>query len=123
MTERKFCEHRKKTKEKITFIVLLKMTCQHTPPCGFMGCFMKRRFWCQTVEDEEDEFLKDRYISNMLNRGVRHGWINPNTSKARGIRITPEYVGPLPNTKRQKYSRKVKKDDTFDYVSGNHRLL
>jgi hypothetical protein len=51
---------------------------------------------------------------NVLYEEARKCYVNTSTSKAQGVRITPEYVGPLPSTKRERHPRKCKKE-AFNY--------
>jgi hypothetical protein len=95
----------------------ISLNCPHTPPCGFTDSFLKRRFWCESEEDVEDALLKDKWIQNQYQRGEK-GWLNPNTSKAKGIRITPEHT-PFPESRKQ-LSRAVKKDPSFNYKEGRN---
>lgn len=52
---------------------------------------------------------------NFLYEEARKCYVNMNSSKALGVRITPEYVGPLPSNKRERHPRKCKKEETFNY--------
>jgi len=81
-----------------------------------------RMFQSLDEEEEQDRREKDSWLQWLISRGEK-GWVNPHTSKARGVRITPDFVGPLPSNKRQSYARKVKKSPTFDYAKMEYRLL
>lgn len=54
----------------------------------------------------------------LLYNEARKSFINVNSSKARGERITPEYVSSLPMTKRERHPRKCKKD-AFNYKTNS----
>jgi len=51
---------------------------------------------------------------NFLYEEARKCYVNVTTSKALGVKITPEYVAPLPPTKRERHPRKCKKE-AFNY--------
>lgn len=65
-----------------------------------------------------------RYSMNMLYEEARKCYVNMTSSKVLGVKITPEYVGPLPPTKRERHPRKCKKEafnyKTNTFLPSNH---